>query len=236
MSSIRNDINIPREINLPESVLEIYSSNSNCTSPVSPEICYICHEGNNYGNLIENPCGHCSMKVHYNCLLSHLIANWSMQEDGYSYKNCSVCRRRYPNFIIRDMLAELDALEENQSSPIRNYENNNYSENINNENPNNNNIINQNFNRNNRQNYQRVSGFKCFETLVLFGFLILIFYYSYKMIFDFYFGHNYIFYKNNNTKMLEIVNNHNNNVISLLIILLILLFLTFIKKIFTNQT
>ena len=36
MSSIRNDINIPREINLPESVLEIYSSNSNCTSPVSP--------------------------------------------------------------------------------------------------------------------------------------------------------------------------------------------------------
>ena len=34
------------------------------------------------------------------------------------------------------------------------------------------------------------------------------------MIFDFYFGHNYIFYKNNNTKMLEIVNNHNNNVIS----------------------
>ena len=82
----------------------------------SPQMCYICHEGR---NLIENPCGYCTLYVHYDCLLTHLIANWSMQEEGYSYRNCSICRRRYPNFIINDMFSELDALNPNPQSPVR---------------------------------------------------------------------------------------------------------------------
>ena len=202
-------------------------------SSLPKEICYICHEGSDQYTLIENPCGFCSMKVHYNCLISHLIANWSMQEDGYSYKNCSVCRRRYPNFIIRDMLTELDALEENQSSPIRHYNNNNNADNSIVSQNNLNNIRN-NENRNNIINYQRTNNFKCFETLILIVFGVLLFYYGYKMIFDFHFKNNYIYYRNNNTKLLEIVNEHNNNVVTLLIILLVLLFLRLLKKIFFN--
>ena len=120
-SQNRENINI--EVNLPESL-----NLSNNSSPQSPSICYICHESN---NLINNPCGHCTYKVHYNCLLSHLIANWSMQESGYSFRNCSICRRRYPNFVLRDMFHEIEALEQNSPSPIRNTNNNERNDDVN---------------------------------------------------------------------------------------------------------
>ena len=119
MISSRNQ-EIP-QLSIPSNnhVHDIESFTSEVRSPSevnSPQMCYICHEGR---NLIEKPCGYCTLYVHYDCLLTHLIANWSMQEEGYSYRNCSICRRRYPNFIINDMFSELDALNPNPQSPVR---------------------------------------------------------------------------------------------------------------------
>jgi len=79
------------------------------------EICYICHDED---DLIINPCGNCNIKVHHYCLITNLVANWSMQADGYSYRNCSMCRRRYPSNIIRHVLDMIHELNLNMEGSV----------------------------------------------------------------------------------------------------------------------
>ena len=176
-------------------------------------MCYICHDGR---NLIDNPCGHCSLKVHYNCLISHLIANWSMQEDGYSYKNCSICRRRYPNYIIRDMLSEIDELEQNSPiSPNRNL--NNYQEEVNV-------LVN--------QNNPNINIFKCIKfTFYLFLFVVFIYLALDSMT-------NLLTYEskknvNNSTILIDNLYKINTNYVIILSIILILLFTLIFKTFYT---
>ena len=174
----------------------------------SPQMCYICHEGR---NLIENPCGYCTLYVHYDCLLSHLIANWSMQEEGYSYRNCSMCRRRYPNFIINDMFNELDALNPNPQSPVRTVVRNN---NINEER----NCIESN----------------CIKSLILMVQLLvlgLLFYFGIEIMTKTFFDDNYKLSINNSTLFQENTIKINNNIAGTIIIIILLLFLLICKNI-----
>ena len=177
----------------------------------SPQMCYICHESH---HLIENPCGNCNLYVHYDCLLSHLIANWGMQEEGYSYRNCSMCRRRYPNFIINDMFSELDALNPNPQSPVRAVERNNNIYNI----------------REQRNSFEP----NCIKYLIIIVQLFilgLLFYFGIEITKKMFFDNSYQLSMYNSTLFQENTVKINNNIAGIIIIIILLFFFLICKNI-----
>ena len=214
MISSRNQ-EIP-QLSIPSNnhVHDIESFTSEVSSPSevnSPQMCYICHEGR---NLIENPCGYCTLYVHYDCLLTHLIANWSMQEEGYSYRNCSMCRRRYPNFIINDMFSELDALNPNPQSPVRVMERNNNANNI-----------------SEQRNSFEPNCIKYLIIIVQLFVLGLLFYFGIEITKKMFFDNSYQLSMYNSTLFQENTIKITNNIAGTIIIIILLLFLLICKNI-----
>ena len=197
-----------------ESFETLSSERISSSSVRTPEICYICHEGQ---NLMENPCGYCTLYVHYDCLLSHLIANWSMQEEGYSYRNCSMCRRRYPNFIINDMFSELDALNPNPPSPVRPVR-----------------PVVRNNNVNNINQERNCIESNCIKSLILMVQLLvlgLLFYFGIEITKKMFFDNSYKLSTYNSTLFQENTIKINNNIAGTIIIIILLFFLLICKNI-----